>query len=144
MSTKLTIKEAVDIIPVSESSLRRAIKSGEISSEKDLRGRRLIDVSELVRVYGELKSANRNSEQSDEYVNNGQVNAIDTSKVIDLLEAQNVELKEQITELKTEKIKLFDLAERLQKQNELLMLPNPKKMWNFWGFFKNKRSIENE
>ena len=141
MSTKLTIKKAVEIIPVSESSLRRAIKSGEISSEKDLHGRRLIDVSELVRVYGELKSAKGNSEQSEGYVNNGQVNAPDTSKVITLLEAQNVELKEQVTELKTEKIKLFDLAERLQNQNELLMLPNQKKMWKFWGFFKNKRRV---
>ena len=53
MSTKLTIKEAVEIIPVSESSLRRAIKTGEISSEKDRQGRRRIDVSELARVYGQ-------------------------------------------------------------------------------------------
>ena len=29
MSTKLTIKEAVEVIPVSESSLRRDIKSGK-------------------------------------------------------------------------------------------------------------------
>ena len=42
MSTKLTIKEAVEIIPVSESSLRRAIKTGEISSEKDRQGRLMI------------------------------------------------------------------------------------------------------
>lgn len=52
MSTKLTIKEAVEIIPVSESSLRRDIKNGKVSSEKDLQGRRRIDVSELTRVYG--------------------------------------------------------------------------------------------
>ena len=55
MSTKLTIKEAVEVIPVSESSLRRDIKSGKLSSEKDLQGRRRIDASELTRVYGELK-----------------------------------------------------------------------------------------
>ena len=54
MSTKLTIKEAVEVIPVSESTLRRDLKSGKVSSEKDLQGRRRIDTSELVRVYGEL------------------------------------------------------------------------------------------
>ena len=59
MSTKLTIKEAVEIIPVSESSLRRDLKSGKVSSEKDLQGRRRIDVSELTRVYGQLKSLKR-------------------------------------------------------------------------------------
>lgn len=52
MSTKLTIREAVDIIPVSESTLRRDLKSGKVSSEKDLQGRRRIDVSELTRAYG--------------------------------------------------------------------------------------------
>ena len=37
---RLTIKEAVEISPVSESTLRRDIKSGKVSSEKDERGRR--------------------------------------------------------------------------------------------------------
>ena len=32
---RLTIKEAVAIAPVSESTLRRDIKSGKVSSEKD-------------------------------------------------------------------------------------------------------------
>lgn len=54
MSAKLTIKEAVEVIPVSESTLRRDLKSGKVSSEKDLQGRRRIDASELARVYGEL------------------------------------------------------------------------------------------
>ena len=36
MSTKLTIKEALAVISVSESSLRRDIKKGKVSSEKDL------------------------------------------------------------------------------------------------------------
>ena len=134
MSTKLTIKEAVKIIPVSESSLRRAIKTGEISSEKDMQGRRHIDVSELARVYGQLKHI----EQSSEYVNNGQVKAIETAKIITLLETQNTELKEQIASEKTEKNKLLDLADRLQKQNELLMLSPPtKKGW--FDFFRLKK-----
>ena len=51
ISTKLTTKEAVEIIPVLEFSLRKGIKSGKVSSEKDPQGRRQIDVSELSRVY---------------------------------------------------------------------------------------------
>ena len=136
MSTKLTIKEAVEIIPVSESSLRRAIKTGEISSEKDRQGRRRIDVSELARVYERLK---HHTERPSEYVNNGQVNAIETAKIITLLEAQNTELKEQIASEKIEKNKLLDLADRLQKQNELLMLSPPtKKGW--FDLFRLKKA----
>ena len=72
MSTKLTIKETVEVIPVSESSLRRDIKSGKVSSEKDLQGRRRIDASELTRVYGELKTINEEPAQSDESVRDSQ------------------------------------------------------------------------
>ena len=38
MSTKLTIKEAVEIIPVSESSLRRDFKSGRYHLKKTFKG----------------------------------------------------------------------------------------------------------
>ena len=34
---RLTFKESVAIAPVSESTLRRDIKSGKVSSEKDVR-----------------------------------------------------------------------------------------------------------
>ena len=39
---RITIKEAVAIAPVSESTLRRDIKSGKVSSEKDDRGRSVL------------------------------------------------------------------------------------------------------
>lgn len=116
MSTKLTIKEAVERIPVSESSLRRAIKTGEISSEKDNRGRRLIDTSELIRVYGELSDASVNSEA---------MNTVDTSKIIDLLTEQVGDLKEQITELKSEKTKLYEMLSTEQEKTRQLMLNPP-------------------
>ena len=54
---RLTIKESVEISPVSESTLRRDIKSGKVSSEKDERGRRRIDTAELARVYGHLRQS---------------------------------------------------------------------------------------
>ena len=35
--SKITLPEAVKIIPVSESTLRRDMRSGKVSSDKDLR-----------------------------------------------------------------------------------------------------------
>ena len=138
MSTKLTIKEAIAVIPVSESSLRRDIKKGKVSSEKDLQGRRRIDASELERVYGQLKHANGDPDIPDASVRGRQMTADDTPKIIALLEGQVQDLKAQLETATAETAKLLDLADRLQKQNEVLMLPTPKKKTGFFRFFRRR------
>ena len=123
MSTKLTIKEAVEVIPVSESSLRRDIKSGKVSSEKDLQGRRRIDASELVRVYGELKPINEDPPQSDESVRESQMNTDDTPKIVALLESQVQDLKAQLDTATEEKAELLKLLSAEKEEKRALMPP---------------------
>ena len=123
MSTKLTIKEAVEVIPVSESSLRRDIKSGKVSSEKDLQGRRRIDTSELVRVYGELKPINEEPAQSEESVRDSQVNTDDTPKIVALLEGQVQDLKAQLDTATEEKAELLKLLSAEKAEKRALMPP---------------------
>ena len=53
--SKITIAQAVQLIPVSESTLRRDIKSGKVSFDTNEKGRKQIDTAELTRVYGQLK-----------------------------------------------------------------------------------------
>ena len=138
---RLTIKEAVAFAPVSESTLRRDIKSGKVSSEKDDRGRRRIDTSELARVYGQLTHATQANDTQMNTVDTPQ-NVNDTSndtpvdvndtpdtpsddpKVVILLENQIDDLKAQLENANAEKKELLELANRLQKQNEVLMLPS--------------------
>ena len=127
MSTKLTIKEAVEVIPVSESSLRRDIKSGKVSSEKDLQGRRRIDTSELVRVYGELKPINEEPTQSDESVRDSQVNTDDTPKIVALLEGQVQDLKAQLDTATEEKAELLKLLSAEKEDKRALMPPADEK-----------------
>ena len=123
MSTKLTIKEAVEVIPVSESTLRRDLKSGKVSSEKDLQGRRRIDASELARVYGELEGINEEPTQSDESVRDSQVNTDDTPKIIALLEGQVQDLKEQLDTATAEKAQLLELLSAEKAEKKALMPP---------------------
>ena len=132
--SKLSMTEAVKVIPVSESTLRRDLKSGKVSFETDERGRKRIDVSELTRVYGALTPPRaapvKNTHQ------NPSMNGTDTStfphltendsKVVALLEAQVQDLKAQLASAATEKAELLTLANNLQKQNEVLRLPPPK------------------
>ena len=131
---RLTIKEAVEISPVSESTLRRDIKSGKVSSEKDERGRRRIDTAELARVYGQLRQSTDSNdtqmtavdtpENSLVNVNDSPDSPSDNPKVVALLENQIGDLKSQLEHANAEKKELLELANRLQKQNEVLMLPN--------------------
>ena len=147
--SKLTITEAVKILPVSESTLRRDLKSGKVSYETDQKGRKQIDVSELQRVYEQLRTQNgtqppaENSAEHSEPVNdthqNPSMNGNDSPKIIGLLEEQVQDLKERLAKADTEKAQLLDLADRLQKQNELLMLPSPKKKNGFLGYLRLKR-----
>ena len=144
---RLTIKEAVAIAPVSESTLRCDIKSGKVSSEKDDRGRRRIDSAELVRVYGQLTHATQPTDTEMNAVDtpqNNPVNVNDTPdtpvenpKVVALLENQIADLRSQLEQsterenaLITEKTKLLDMLSteqektRLeQEKSRLLMLP---------------------
>jgi len=123
MSTTLTLTQAVAVIPVSESTLRRDIKSGKVSFETDAKGRKQIDVSELTRVYGRLNT--------DEPVNDTHTTAND-SQVIALLEGQVQDLKAQLDTATAEKQHLLELANNLQKQNAVLMLPTPRKEKQGW------------
>ena len=158
--SKLTITEAVKILPVSESTLRRDLKSGKVSYEKDQKGRKQIDVSELERVYEQLRTQNGSQPPTDESAEhsepvndthqnpsmngndthqNPSMNGNDSPKIIGLLEEQVQDLKERLAKADTEKAQLLDLADRMQKQNELLMLPSPKKKPGFWGYLRLKR-----
>ena len=147
--SKLTITEAVKVIPVSESTLRRDLKSGKVSFDTDTKDRKQIDVSELTRVYGQLKQSNGTQPPASgtgehaEPVNNthqtSSMNGNDNPKIVALLENQVADLKAQLaqasdreTALITEKSKLLDLTDRLQKQNEVLMLPAPKPKQTWW------------
>ena len=136
--TKLTITEAVKVIPVSESKLRRDMKAGVVSFEVDEKGKKRFDLSELARVYGQIDLAENNGQVKESNPPLSETGH-DNPKVVALLENQIADLKAQLeksdereTALITEKSKLLDLTDRLQKQNEVLMLPAPKPKSGWW------------
>ena len=142
---RITIKEAVAIAPVSESTLRRDIKSGKVSSEKDDRGRRRIDTAELARAYGQLRQSiqpNDTQMNAVDTPNNRPENTSDTPdtsdtptdnpKIISLLENQIDDLKNQLERAEVredthiaEKKELHDRLAAEQEKTRLLMLPKP-------------------
>ena len=113
---KVTISEAVGLTGISESTIRRDIKSGKVSSEKDEKGHRRIDIAELQRVYDLTPPPDRDKEEPE------------SQQIIGLLENQIADLRSQLEQatdremaLIAEKSRLLDLTDRLT-----LMLPAPK------------------
>ena len=119
--TKLTITEAVKVIPVSESKLRRDMKAGVVSYTTDEKGKKRFDPSELVRVYGQIDLPETNG-QVKESNHQPSETGHDREREITLLENQIAELKTQLDTATAEKEKLLQLADRLT-----LMLPAPKR-----------------
>ena len=119
---KISISEAVGMTGVSESTIRRDIKSGKVSSEKDEKGHRRIDIAELQRVYEVTPPPD------------SQTTAPDSQKIVAVLENQVADLKAQLelsnqreTALIDEKSKLLDLLSAEKAEKRALMPPADEK-----------------
>ena len=120
---KITVSEAVKTYPVTQASLYRDLKKGVLSFDYNAKNVKVIDVAELQRVYGKPSENTDPILKKDSHALSMRDN--ENQQKIATLEKQVQELKEQITTERAEKAKLFDLAERLQRQTEQLMLPKP-------------------
>ena len=116
MASKVSISEAVGLTGVSESTIRRDIKSGKVSSEKDAKGHRRIDIAELQRVYTVEPTPDR------------QTTGVECQHIIGLLETQVADLKAQLEKSETrenrlieERTKLLDLLAAEKEEKRALM-----------------------
>lgn len=133
---KVSLQQAVKMTGKSESTLRRAVKNGKVSAERDDRGHLQFDPAELRRVYGELKSTGEDA-QSTENGNDKAMTGHDRGREITLLENQVADLKSQLEKAEVqldtataEKAQLLDLlsAEKeekriIQEEKKALMPP---------------------
>ena len=129
-STKVSLKQAIQMTGKSDSTLRRDMKAGKVSYEKDDRGKVHFDVAELQRAYGELQPLDTPNEQPNDQSVNGHDIPIDTDKVVQLLENQVADLKTQLEKaeqrenaLITERSKLLDMLSEEQSERRALMPP---------------------
>ena len=128
---KILLSEAHNWCDASRSKLYNDARSGLISTEKDPhRGnKKVVDTAELERAYGSIRDPNENPPDTEM---NGAGQHIETEKLIQSYENRIQDLQKQLDlasareeTLTAEKSKLLDLTDRLQKQNETLMLPPP-------------------
>ena len=126
---KVSLQQAVKMTEKSESTLRRDVKKGKVSAERDARGHLNFDMAELRRVYGELKSTGEDA-QSTENENDLAMTGHDREREIALLENQVADLKTQLEKTEAqldnataEKAQLLDLLSAEKAEKRALMPP---------------------
>lgn len=162
--SKLTLSEALDYVDVSRSKLYQDSADGTISTEKNKQGKKVVDVSELERVYGKLRNPEMDNEASETdshghtESSNGQHPSSNgtsphPSESVQLLELQVSMLETQLQQaaeresvLIAEKEKLIEREDKLvemlsieQDKTRQLMLPPPKPKGRFLNYFRLKR-----
>ena len=135
---KVSLQTAVKMTGKSESTIRRDVKKGKASAERDDRGHLKFDVSELQRVYGELKSTG-DDVQSTEQGNDNAMTGHDRVEILAIKDNQIADLQKQLekaemreTALIDEKSKLLDLLSTEKEEKRALMPPadeKPKQNW---------------
>jgi len=144
--TKFTVRKAAELAGISRQTLFRQIREGKISATQDRSGAMQVDLSELIRVFGELQpesatagSMRQSSKTAPDTGGTGFYHAELLRLQAELsVKAAQLELaQERITELKERELELKErerqqLAEKhrflevIERQTLLLAAPKPK------------------
>jgi len=122
---KVGAQRAAEITGKSKSTIQRSMNSGKLSFEVDANGRRLIDVSELDRVFGLLAQGNNNApSQSSAQDNSPQA---ELQRTADMLEIERLKmrvrgLEEQIDILRDQLDDMRGQRDLWQKQSQQILI----------------------
>ena len=108
---------------VSRSKTYADEAAGVLTATKDpSRGnQKVVDIAELERVYGKVRDPKENPQDSETDSTGSQ---IDVETLIQSYENRIRDLQEHLRKSNDREDKLISLSDRIQKQNEVLMLPN--------------------
>ena len=126
---KVSLQQAVKMTGKSESTIRRDVKSGKVSADRDERRHMRFDIAELHRAYGEMKTTGEDA-QSTEQGNGKAMTGHDSAEIIAIKDNQIADLRSQLEKAEThlqiattEKTKLLDLLSAEKEEKRALMPP---------------------
>lgn len=130
---KVSISEAARLTGKSRTTLHRLIKTGELSTCAGVRNSKMIDISELIRVFGEISVPV--TEQHIEQASEQRVTVPDTAN-----EQMINSLKQEVEHLRTlvsaQESHIDSLRQSLQllEHRKDMQQPQPSsvKWWQFW------------
>ncbi len=119
----LTAAQALKVLDISKATLYRDINSGKVSVDIDEKGRKVIDTSELIRAYGELKSPETNETVS----RNSSMKPRETDETVSFLKQEIEFLKRENKQLEEDREERRERERELREiiKNQTLLLPKP-------------------
>ena len=130
---KVSISEAIRMAGISRSHFyNKYINKGLISVQVE-NDKKLIEVSELIRVFGNIYVEDTNREQIRTVENTNETS--DKTKIIELLEQQLLEFKQREIEAKAREKWLQTQIDELRQQQNCLLENKVNKRKKFLGIF---------
>ena len=134
---KITIAEAAKLTGKSVPTLHRHTNNGKFSYSKNEKGEKVVDIAELERYYGTLKTLESDNQENTDLLAKRELDNQNLQQENDNLKKETDNLKSQLIDASEREQRLFDLTDRLQKQNEMLMLAPPAKpLFSLWRLFR--------
>lgn len=124
---KITISKASELTQKSVATLHRHCNNGSLSFSKNEKGEKVVDIAELERSYGKLKQTTSDNHENIDQVSMREHDNQELRHQNGMLKQENDNLKTQLKDAQEREQKLFELTDRLTKQNETLMLQPPKR-----------------
>lgn len=137
---KITISKASELTGKSVATLHRHCNNGSLSYSKNEKGEKVVCISELERCYGQLNKPTDETQENGDRVSLSEYENQKLQHQNDILKNENDNLKSQLRDAGEREQRLFELTDRLTKQNETLMLqppPKPRRTFtDILNFFK--------
>lgn len=130
--TTFTIAGAARALGTSRASVQRAIRAGKLSATTNEKGERVIDLGELIRVFGPLKAA----DQPEPIARSATVQPdpggeqVSSAVLVDLLREQLQDARDLLRDTREQQARLMTLLEaeqaaRRELEQKLLPAPTP-------------------
>lgn len=130
---KVSISEAARLTGKSRTTLHRLIKTGELSTCAGVRNSKMLDISELIRVFGEIFSPV--TEQREEQVVEQRITVPDTANE-QLVHSLKQEVEHLRTLVSAQESHIDSLKQSLHllehKKDAVHPVPPSGKWWQFW------------
>lgn len=123
--TLLNLSQAAEAVGITRKTLYKHLENGKLSAVRDEAGRRCVDVSELIRVYGKVKLPEPAVNAGKQLQGKRDVASEETTKAINSMQNELTQLRELVQSMQgQQQLLLEDIKRRDEQAAELARLQN--------------------
>ena len=130
---KVSISEAARLTGKSRTTLHRLTKTGELSTCAGVRNSKMIDISELIRVFGDISAPATEQYSEQAYEQRVTVPVTANEQMINSLKQEVEHLRTLVSAQESHIESLKQSLQLLEHKKDMQQpQPSPAKWWQFW------------